>query len=286
MENKANVQKFLPVMIIVLVVVLVFASFVFIGYLQSQQVRKKVEDVSIKDPCTDLGDKLKVLYPNGGETFYSGQSIQIKWLSCGETKNHDVYLALQNNEIADDIVLTPTDYIANSGTYNATIPANFSGPGIISLVSDVSGKQHEDTSDANFIVFKNEHNDLSLLDTSNWKSYTIPGKVTFKYPNDWNIEKVQVVRTCPEYEEQLMNNGEASGDICNDGSVGLSYTTTSGTYDMPIVVGTMYAGAHSLNSFYYTAKEIYDEPFIIGYGASKYEWQVLNTLFTTVTKAN
>ncbi|MEI6580942.1 MAG: hypothetical protein WCO07_02090, partial [bacterium] len=66
---------------------------------------------------------IKVLSPNGGETYTAGQKVNIKWKSCNVPTNQELVVSLgyKNNNTAGDLVFSGT---LNDGSEILTVPQN------------------------------------------------------------------------------------------------------------------------------------------------------------------
>ena len=102
--------------------------------INAQSGTKKDGNVSInRNACTpDIAPWIKVLSPNGGETFTAGQQITIKWTSCNIPATAQVGLVfdyvnpnvLSSQQYSFSFLLPPNYTTVNDGSEVVTIPAS------------------------------------------------------------------------------------------------------------------------------------------------------------------
>ncbi|MFA6523904.1 MAG: hypothetical protein WC264_01400 [Candidatus Paceibacterota bacterium] len=94
---------------------------------------------------------IKVLSPNGGETFTVGQQITVKWNSCNvSSSSNDIVVALHQNGDWQNVVFL-SEATANDGSQIFTIPAVTPGNYKVRIGSAVANIQ-QDFSDNLFTI--------------------------------------------------------------------------------------------------------------------------------------
>jgi hypothetical protein len=105
--------------------------------------------------------KIKVLSPNGGETFISGSSMNIRWIGDNSTSTVGIQLLKSNNFYA-----TVTINATNTGYYNWQIPTNFATGTDYKIKIFYENNNIFDESDSFFQIISNS-NDATTSTTTN-----------------------------------------------------------------------------------------------------------------------
>ena len=147
---------------------------------QTEQPKSVVENSS---DCTSTSiPSIKVISPNGGEIYTTGQKINVKWSSCNITSSAlNTFVALHKDGEWESVT-----YLSNATTKDGnetfTIPANIIAGNYKVRIGSVSAKVQQDYSDNLFTI------NSSLVSTANWKTYTnTQYGFSFKYPDNWSI---------------------------------------------------------------------------------------------------
>ncbi|MCS6886067.1 MAG: Ig-like domain-containing protein [Acidobacteriota bacterium] len=140
---------------------------------------------------------IKLLSPNGGETFESGSTIQINWTSSDENgiAKQDIELSLDGGTTYP---IPIASYLNGKTTsYSYKLPVNiFSDKARIRIKTvDYAGNRSEDISDSTFVI----------------KPESIPPQVRVKSPNGG--EAVVVLKTLTISWESSDNAGIATHDV-------------------------------------------------------------------------
>lgn len=132
----------------------------------SDEITARVPEDRIVDPQAPCDSKatpsLKVLSPNGGETFTLGQTINIKWSSKCTDPNKTVLLSIgiKDSQAVSELLSME---VKNSGSYDFTIPSNYNLSGYNSNKYDVTidyvygnGDAVSDKSDGFFTIINSD----------------------------------------------------------------------------------------------------------------------------------
>jgi hypothetical protein len=205
-----NNKKFLVIVIVLIVVILFVGVYYFMGKSSNSSVvnlpkveenlsqENQVVSDNFSECLPTTAPWIKVLSPNGGETYTAGQQITVKWKSCNNpympkqvfvrlSNSKDYYYYLSGNHFNQV-------YSPDTGSLTATIPA-------VGDVTSVSGEPQKFVLGNDFkitvVVYPQEMN--SIEDSSD-NFFTINSK---------NISK------------DLRKNGETCGDGIGNCQTGL-----------------------------------------------------------------
>lgn len=145
---------------------------------------------AVPDCNSSSKPSIKVISPNGGETYTLGQTIDIKWSSkCIDSKAL-VYLNIGVKDSQAVSELLDGLKVANNGSYNFAIPSNYNVGGNKSNKYEVgisyiygNGEQVSDISDNSFTI--NSATPITWLKSPEFGLY---------YPNTLNIIEYYVDR--------------------------------------------------------------------------------------------
>lgn len=163
-------------------------------------------------PCTGCGEviitpptfNVHILTPNGGETYMSGDSATISWVSDSGVKNVNIDYSIDGGVTFTNI----TKGITNSGLYNWNVPAAATSNGIIRIQStDLNSVLGQDVSDMPFTIID------STKPFIDWRSPDIGTKIPVS-TKQWLLWNASPIIDHAEVE------------ISIDG--GISYTSVSG----------------------------------------------------------
>lgn len=114
-----------------------------------------------KDCLPTTSPWIKVLSPNGGETYTAGQKITIKWNSCNVSSDDNiVVIALQKNGEWEDITYLGHSATINGGNETFIIPVVPLGNYKIRIAYDSANKNNQDFSDNLFTINSNNLNNI------------------------------------------------------------------------------------------------------------------------------
>lgn len=128
-------KKFIIIAVVIVLVVLVFAFVYF-------------------QPQTARG--IKVVLPNGGETWAKGQNVEILWNAGKETKNVNIRLEILGNSDAQNFNAAIASNVPNTGSYKWTVQ---------DLYAEVWGVKTLPASDQYVVVIEDSGNN-SVYDDS------------------------------------------------------------------------------------------------------------------------
>lgn len=78
----------------------------------------------VTDCTSSSTPSVKVLSPNGGETYTAGQKVDIKWSSCNSTANDQVMIIMKSTQTLFGAEVAT---VLNTGTATITLPTSFGG---------------------------------------------------------------------------------------------------------------------------------------------------------------
>jgi hypothetical protein len=133
--------------------------------------------------CTSSSTpSIKVLSPNGGETYTAGQKITVKWSSCNvSASSYDIIVALHQNGDWQNVVYLSNATI-NDGNEIFTIPSNITAGSYKIRVGSSVAKIQQDFSDGLFTINSTTH-------VSNLKTYTNSDYgFSFQYPEGMSVK--------------------------------------------------------------------------------------------------
>jgi len=107
-------------------------------------------DVSDGEFCIVSPSTITVISPNGGESIVAGTTHEITWTSTGMGGNDNVMIEYSPNNGASWTKIVPT--IANSGSFNWTVPDNPSGNCLVRVSASDSDAGPSDVSDGIFFI--------------------------------------------------------------------------------------------------------------------------------------
>ncbi|HUC88640.1 MAG TPA: Ser-Thr-rich GPI-anchored membrane family protein [Candidatus Paceibacterota bacterium] len=112
-----------------------------------------VAPTPITTACTSTSTpSIKVLSPNGGETYTAGQKITVKWSSCNvPPSDSDIFVALHQNGDWQNVSYL-TNGTINDGSEIFTIPSDVSVGSYKIRVGSPAGKIQQDYSDNLFTI--------------------------------------------------------------------------------------------------------------------------------------
>lgn len=146
---------------------------------------------------------IKVISPNGGETFKAGQKITVKWKSCNIASDNINIMVIKHNSSApyqqkeeahSDTGLSLRNYNrTNDGSEEVTLPSSMNAVvtsgqyyfiSITGLVESARAVTVKDYSDGLFTIDASPSNDVSI---SGWKTYTnTECGYSFQHPGSWS----------------------------------------------------------------------------------------------------
>lgn len=108
---------------------------------------------------------IKVLSPNGGETYTVGQKIAVEWENCNVSPStYNIFVALHKDGGWDSVVYL-SDATINDGNEIFTIPENVLAGSYKIRVGSVSAKVEQDYSDNSFTI-NSSKNSVSAIDNN------------------------------------------------------------------------------------------------------------------------
>jgi|GEM_PF-2030635 len=114
---------------------------------------EKCESVAPSSCTSTTGPWVKVLSPNGGETFTAGEQMTVKWESCNiPASSQDLYVSLLfNGSYANAPAKVLSNTVQNDGTETFTIPVGLAGSYKV-LIGNSSARVKSDMSDNLFFI--------------------------------------------------------------------------------------------------------------------------------------
>lgn len=129
-----------------------------IGSVGPATAAKLTEDAKVLGVCAGVeGPSIKVLSPNGGQTYRAGQSLTVVWRKCNFSTTIPVTLGLdiqtKDNAGAYSVVSQFPQQSSTSNMQTVVLPSNLLGAGyVIHVAANVSGVSISDYSDAPFSI--------------------------------------------------------------------------------------------------------------------------------------
>lgn len=153
-----------------------------------EEQNKLVAEEQGKDlPEVEKNDtpSIKVLSPNGGGVYKTGDKITVKWKTSDNILKtvNNIWISLNNSNNAFDLVKTQ---ILNDGVEDVIIPSDISS-GKYQIVVTVYGAYT--TGDRGGVEAYSDYITInSSISTANWKTYSnTKYSFSFNYPNDWEF---------------------------------------------------------------------------------------------------
>lgn len=164
------------------------------GEEQNLPIAENPQTAQVSTECVSTSQPfVKVLSPNGGESYNRGQEVSIKWTSCNVTEN--VFIALHkdgewkdvisltnstindgNETLAFAAALYPGSYKIRIGTASARVQQDFSD-NLFTINS--SSNSEESTTE----VFTNQPGDIKSIATNGTNSWVLAVDLLSRNPN-------------------------------------------------------------------------------------------------------
>lgn len=107
-------------------------------------------------PSPPIEDSIKVISPNGGETWSKGQKVQISWNATEGIKSVNIRLAISGSEDAQNFNAAIASGVPNTGSYEWTVQE---------LYAEVWGKNDLPSSDKYVVTVEGSERN-NIYDTS------------------------------------------------------------------------------------------------------------------------
>lgn len=147
-----------------------------------------VAPTPITTACTSTSvPSIKVLSPNGGETYTAGQKITVKWSSCNIEANQNVSIDIERMMNANDVGDPVVDFLGktlNDQIETFIVPDDV-GVGKFSLTITTDNLAQTDSSNNSFTI--NSETTIANLKTYTNKEYGIE----FQYPSTLTVAENQ-----------------------------------------------------------------------------------------------
>lgn len=128
-----------------------------IGAVGPATAAKLTADASVLGACAGVeGPSIKILSPNGGQTYRAGQSLTVMWRKCNFSSTIPVMLDLDmqsaDSSSAYTVVSTFPQHIGSTTTQTIVLPTNVRGGYVLHAAAMVDGVSISDYSDASFTI--------------------------------------------------------------------------------------------------------------------------------------
>lgn len=186
---------------------------------------------------TTAASWVKVLAPNGGETYIQGQQITVKWTTCSLLANNNMTIGIMNP--AGAIVAVLTQSTPNDGVQTFTLPSTIqTGQYRVYVKTALNGTTYSDQSDNTFSVTASTLSScnpnittpsIKVISPNGGEVYTAGQQITVKWTS------CNVPNTLPVFINLEGNNNittnivDATQGVLNDGSE-LVTLPTQGTW--------------------------------------------------------
>ncbi|MHB9030823.1 MAG: Ser-Thr-rich GPI-anchored membrane family protein, partial [Candidatus Latescibacterota bacterium] len=145
--------------------------------------------------------KVTLLYPNGGETFFPGETVTIRWQSAGVSNVNIAFYADLLDENYDQMIGLNVN--AALGEYTWTVPDKVTATGAI-FVAQTGNGSIIDSNDAFFSIARTLQPSLVLTSPKNGDSFKPGDTVTIRWISE-NIDQVGIVYTSDDWNtEQII----------------------------------------------------------------------------------
>lgn len=167
-------------------------------------------------PCTaSTPASIKVLSPNGGETYQAGQQVTVKWKTCNVSSNSQVLVALHQDGIWQNVVYLSNSTI-NDGSEIFTIPSSIALGNYKVRVGSSAANIQQDFSDNLFTITASQQSTttacasttapwIKVLSPNGGESYINTQAVTVKWTSCNIPANTQLIVELMSNNDGIMN---------------------------------------------------------------------------------
>ncbi len=286
-----NKDKKIIIVLVIIIIVLVVGVLAFVmgkNYKEKNELpvvgnlpqENHVVDNTNTDCLPTTTPWIKVISPNGGETYTAGQQLAVKWQSCNvPASSHDIFVALhQDGEFKNVSYLS--NATINDGSEIFTIPSVPSGNYKIRVGSS-SARVGQDYSD-NFFTINSTTNQNNIITKNDWG-------VSFAKMADWDIvtntnNEVSLKQNVGQWEGDVIKISYVSGQSITDtdakfGNITYFYDVNSSQWMKTTNENGVVTSVATVS--FYTTNNL-----PVFYGTGRWKTYIVSTSNTTFIKLN